>query len=157
LNHKLDEWVDRKERMNQYQREWYKKNRDKVLQKDKEKRLTPEFREKERQYRVKHRLIPEVKNRINIWAKKRHERFRIERINLLGGKCKCCGENDIRLLCIDHVNDNGWKHKQVVSKGTSMLKWIRDNYPDFGEFPVQILCHNCNMMKVRLVHSKGTS
>jgi len=59
-----------------------------------------------------------------------------------GSKCTCCGEFRYDLLCIDHVNNDGYKQRL---KGWSMVKVIQDGYPK----DLQILCHNCNSSKHR--------
>lgn len=56
-------------------------------------------------------------------------------------ECACCGERQIRFLCVDHVNGGGSKHRKAVGHVDRWL--IRNNFP--GGF--QILCHNCNMAK----------
>ena len=59
-----------------------------------------------------------------------------------GGKCACCGEEDYRFLCIDHINNDGAEHRKKI-KGT-IFSWLRkNNYPE----GFQVLCWNCNMGK----------
>jgi len=56
-------------------------------------------------------------------------------------KCSCptCNVDDTDLLCLDHINGGGAKHRKIV--GNNMYRWVRDNnYPD----TFRILCHNCN-------------
>ena len=65
-----------------------------------------------------------------------------------GGKCACCGENNIMFLTIDHKNGNGSiQRKEATGSsngGRNFYAWIRAHgYPsDF-----QILCWNCNCAK----------
>ncbi|KKK94812.1 hypothetical protein LCGC14_2679080 [marine sediment metagenome] len=74
---------------------------------------------------------------------------RIERKKLVlahyGGKCVECGEDGWAKLAIDHINNDGSKHrKELRESGSTYYKWLIDNnFPD--EF--QILCHNCNWQK----------
>lgn len=57
-------------------------------------------------------------------------------------ECNCCFEKEIKFLAIDHVNDDGAKHRKEV--GSNIMLWlIKNNYPD----GFQVLCHNCNMAK----------
>ena len=65
-----------------------------------------------------------------------------------GNCCKCCGENEILFLTVDHINNDGNLHRKN-SKDTShhnIYAWIvRNDYPD----TFQILCMNCNQGKHR--------
>jgi hypothetical protein len=58
-----------------------------------------------------------------------------------GYKCVCCGETHPAFLSIDHVNNDGGKHRRSVGRGANIYTWLRDNgYPE----GFQVLCHNCN-------------
>jgi hypothetical protein len=93
------------------------------------------------------------KNKDKIIA--RHNVYRPERnlktkkiiVDYYGGKCFCCGEDNIWFLSIDHKNNDGNKHFGTAKKrmaGFGIYKWIIDNdFPD----SIQILCYNCNMGK----------
>lgn len=54
-------------------------------------------------------------------------------------KCACCGETIIDFLTIDHINEDGAKHR---NKGIRRIaNWlIKNNYPE----GFQVLCWNCN-------------
>ena len=62
-----------------------------------------------------------------------------------GGKpiCSECGNQDIRVLTIDHVNKGGRKHLTglKIKGGTQFYRWLRSN-----GFPTgyRVLCFNCN-------------
>lgn len=61
-----------------------------------------------------------------------------------GGACTCCGEEEIKFLCLDHQNGGGNKHRKEVGGGTTFYAWIiRNNFPE----GFQVLCHNCNFTK----------
>ena len=68
-----------------------------------------------------------------------------------GNKCNCCGEDTFEFLSIDHINDDGSKHRKEISPkyhhhipNTVIYRWIiKNNYPD----DFQILCFNCNTAK----------
>ena len=68
-------------------------------------------------------------------------------LNAYGNKCVCCGETTNEFLAIDHIENNGSKHRKEVTGGNSgnrFYGWIiRNNFPE----GLQILCHNCNMAK----------
>lgn len=60
-----------------------------------------------------------------------------------GKLCICCKESDLDVLCIDHTNGGGEKHRKKLSLqgGTKFYRWLRDS-----NFPLEFrtLCHNCN-------------
>jgi hypothetical protein len=61
--------------------------------------------------------------------------------------CKNCGFDDIDALTIDHINNNGNKHrKEIRSKNANkdFYDWlIRNDFPE----GFQVLCMNCNFIK----------
>jgi len=68
------------------------------------------------------------------------------------GKCVCvrCGFDDIRALCIDHINGDGAKHRKQIGDGDNvkggayLYRWLQINkYPE----GFQTLCFNCNQIK----------
>lgn len=67
-----------------------------------------------------------------------------------GYRCNCCGESTPEFLMLDHVNNDGAKHRREVFKGRrngtgrAMYLWIiRNQFPDI----FQVLCANCNWGK----------
>jgi hypothetical protein len=57
-------------------------------------------------------------------------------------KCSCCGEDNIKFLTIDHINNNGAKDRKKHRSTWAFFIWIKkNNYPE----GLQILCYNCNM------------
>jgi len=64
-------------------------------------------------------------------------------------ECSKCGENDIDVLCLDHIKNNGAVHRKSIygiNKG-ALYRWaIKNNYPPM----FQVLCINCNIEKQRL-------
>ena len=65
-------------------------------------------------------------------------------------KCGCCGENDMDVLCLDHVNNNGNQHRKILfgknKGGKAFYSWLIKN--DFPSVPaLQVLCLNCNISK----------
>jgi hypothetical protein len=58
-----------------------------------------------------------------------------------GYKCHCCGETNKFFLTIDHINNNGAKHRKEIGKTRELYLWLkRNNYPS----GFRILCFNCN-------------
>jgi len=81
--------------------------------------------------------------------KVRRDGHRAAVIEHYGGKCIECDESRPLRLAIDHMNNDGNKHRKKINKcGSGFFKWLVDN--DFPE-GFQVLCHNCNVEK----HLKG--
>ncbi len=61
--------------------------------------------------------------------------------------CKCCGETNIHLLSIDHINANGVIHRKKISRyGCGFYYWLKEqNYPE----GYQVLCLRCNGSKFK--------
>ena len=57
-------------------------------------------------------------------------------------ECAKCGEDNLIVLQIDHVKDDGYSHRKIV--GGHVYEWlIRNNFP----VGFQVLCANCNWDK----------
>ena len=70
-------------------------------------------------------------------------RVRKEVLKNYGGKCVCCGESDWHFLSLDHVNNDGAKHRREIGN-SQVYNWAKkNNYPN----SLQVLCYNCNMAK----------
>ena len=86
------------------------------------------------------------------------------RVESLGGKCACCGERDHKYLQIDHVNNDGRKHREAIrigrkSKkkqpvpsepyyyGATLSNTDIERYLNNNPGGLQILCANCNAAK----------
>lgn len=76
----------------------------------------------------------------------RHHTYRIAAINAYGGSacaCSACSEKNIKLLCIDHTNNDGNEHRKKLNR-KSIYGWLKiNNYPP----GFQVLCFNCNIGK----------
>lgn len=69
-----------------------------------------------------------------------------------GGECAACGIADRDVLTIDHIDQNGAKHRESgVGSGRFFHKWLVDN-----GFPpgYRTLCFNCNIKAWRQ-HQRG--
>lgn len=70
--------------------------------------------------------------------------MRDEVLAAYGAKCACCGETRRAFLAIDHVKNDGARHREEI--GETLTKWLHKNKcPQDGRF--QVLCHNCNTAK----------
>lgn len=75
---------------------------------------------------------------------------RVRMLMLLGGKCEVCNNNDMRVLHIDHINNNGAKERREFGRGTvPLFKRVMAN-----PFDYQILCANCHEIKHAAVYAK---
>lgn len=84
------------------------------------------------------------------YANKDNELLKIAVMNVYTNgeqTCRHCGQGDIDVLCLDHINDDGAAHRKETAQGTrwqTAYKWIiKNDYPP----NVQVLCYNCNMKK----------
>jgi hypothetical protein len=65
--------------------------------------------------------------------------------------CKWCGQVDIDILCLDHVNNDGNIHRKALGGTMRVYQWIRKhNYPS----GFQVLCYNCNNKK-KVLHQRS--
>ena len=64
-----------------------------------------------------------------------------------GGECACCGEKEPLFLTIDHIYNDGAKHRSQLGSTTSaqLYNWLRRN--GFPKDRYQLLCMNCNWGK----------
>ena len=115
-----------KERLLEAQRQRYRRDREKIL-------------ERNRNWKEHNR------EEVKASYRKTYMDLRHQAIAELGGKCAQCGFDDIRGLCIDHVNGRGVKHRE--RENFNMYRYygyILENVST-GEF--QVLCANCNQIK----------
>jgi len=84
----------------------------------------------------------------------RNQKFKRDRDKVLvykyyGAKCNCCGEEEMKFLTVDHVNNDGNKHRYrggLRVLGSALCgQIIKAGYPD----SYQILCMNCNYGKYK--------
>ncbi len=62
--------------------------------------------------------------------------------------CVCCGKIGIGYLTIDHINNDGNKHRRNLNLtgGHSFYRYLKNNnFPN--DPPLQVLCYNCNNAK----------
>ena len=151
--------LKRKEYHKKYNASWQQKKKEHRRLYLKKFYSIPENREKYRlrliRWRVKnkdklliqHREYNEKnKEKISERHNKKNKELRLEILKYYGGnppKCNCCGENEIKFLTIDHLDNDGNKHRKLL-KTKNIIRWIRNNnYPP----KFQILCFNCNCAK----------
>jgi hypothetical protein len=99
--------------------------------------------ERAKGYRAEH--SPEKKAAILADRREYMRQFRVRVIAAYGGKCTCCGETTPEFLAIDHVNNDGHKHRAEIGYTCEAIyRWAeRHGFPK----TLQVLCHNCNLAK----------
>lgn len=77
-------------------------------------------------------------------------RLKMDIINNYGGCCQCCGERRFAFLTIDHINNDGAKHRKELGFNSSywFYKWLQNN--NYPKENLQLLCYNCNLGKRKL-------
>jgi len=139
-----------REAYNAYQRGWRKRNKGKLKEQNKERRIarldamSPEelaaFRKKE---------SSKTKRLISILKEEVYAAYG-------GYKCSCCGETEPMFLTVDHINNDGASHRKSLSPNghsvgsARIYRWLKNNgYPE----GFQILCMNCQFGRK---HNNGT-
>jgi len=80
---------------------------------------------------------------------------KVECLESYGG-CKCeCGEDDVVVLSLDHVNNDGADHrKETGTRGYNFYIMLRKTgFPN--DPPLQVLCMNCNIRKRNVKYKEG--
>jgi hypothetical protein len=89
------------------------------------------------------------KNKYNATTRLKYNRIKDEVYEHYGGyKCNCCGESNPKFLSLDHINNDGGKHRKLfgITGGMHLYRWIqKNNFPE----GFQVLCYNCNLGKAR--------
>ena len=84
-----------------------------------------------------------------IFKKRKEERQSRKALILqhYGKTCACCGEDRLEFLTLDHVNNDGKKHREELGGSSGAIyNWIiKNNFPQ--EPKLQVLCWNCQEAK----------
>jgi len=125
------------EKSEEYHRKYRKRNRKKI--KDYQQKYRMANREKLKKYYLDNKESTLSKDR----DKRRQQRQVVRQA--LGGKCVRCGFSYERALQVDHVQNNGARHRRKHGSSTgTYYRTILKNI-DSGEY--QLLCANCNWIK----------
>ena len=125
----------------EYHKEWYQKNKAKVLQ-------------QQREYLDSN---PNAKARKNKLDRERALQAKRTIYGVLGGaKCIKCGITDIRVLQLDHINGGGKKDRKSNRSTLKILRLHRDNLDSLKD-KYQVLCANCNWIKKHENNEKAYS
>jgi hypothetical protein len=136
-----------KEQRKQYAREYYLKNRQKLIENSRQYRMNN--RKKCNDYQKKwERDNPNrtgmLKRKCD-YQKQRNKKIREKFIEMYGGKCSCCGESDVIFLTMDHINNDG--NKRRGKYGCNNLKEYSLAIKEYRPDMFQVLCYNCNHAK----------
>ena len=96
------------------------------------------------------RLVLNIKFREKNAQRERefYARLRADVLLRYGNRCVCCGENQPLFLEIDHIHNDGKKHRQLIGRGSkATYTWLKKN--DYPQEDYQLLCANCNQGKKR--------
>lgn len=94
----------------------------------------------------------------NAWGTKAKNKLKNEVLSHYcddGAVCKMCGEDELGVLSIDHIDGNGAEHRRQIfgnnrTCGYNFYRWLkRNNYPD----GFQVLCFSCQYRK-RLIEMR---
>ena len=88
-------------------------------------------------------------DKIRVTNQRNHREIRLAALEAYGSACACCGEKTVEFLVIDHVHEDGHRHRREAdgaAAGAGIYWWLKkNNYPQDGRF--QVLCYNCNNSK----------
>lgn len=76
-------------------------------------------------------------------AKRYRKNQRLKVIDAYGGRCQVCGIDDLDVLQLDHVHNDGARDRQKTPYYAMLNNIIAKQFPD----SYQILCANCNWKK----------
>lgn len=99
-------------------------------------------KEYDRQYRLKYR--EELNKQLKAYNFKKKKEVLQYYSNSLEPVCNCCNETNIHFLTIDHINNDGYKHRKEEPSSKNIYYWLSKNKYPKG---FQVLCMNCNWGK----------
>lgn len=116
------------EKMKEYHRSYYVKNRTKIALKAKS--------SKAKMYQSK-------------WRIKFTDLHKARLFDILGRNCLRCGFDDIRALQFDHINGDGNKERKASKYKNHIAYWYKGwaDRPEKAKQMLQVLCANCNIIK----------
>ena len=89
---------------------------------------------------------PAQQAQINRWLAETYRRRRAEVLAMLGDCCAWCGHEDLAVLELDHIADDGADDRRRFQAARSMLSYYA-KHPDEARARLQLLCRNCNWRK----------
>ena len=134
---------ENKEKIKEYYNKYYQENKEK--RKEYTKKNYQENKEKRKEQKKKH--YQENKEKLKEYGKNYRQEIKELVYNHYGNgviECACCREKEIDFLSLDHIYNNGGKHRKKTGGGYKIFTWaIQNNFPPI----FQLLCMNCNFSK----------
>lgn len=96
-------------------------------------------------YRQSRKHTAEFKAKQKAASSATHKKWKTIALEKIGKVCACCGESRFEFLSIDHVNNDGYKHRKETSSRNLYYMLSRPDYK--SEYALQTLCFNCNFAK----------
>jgi hypothetical protein len=123
-----------KEERSLYQKQYQVENKERLAMRAKERVTAYDEHVKERMNARSRQLYRELKNRILLF---------------LGGKCYCCGLDDLRFLTIEHLKNNGKDDRRPNGKSRNSYMilrsiWAKIQVMDDPSAEYATACYNCN-------------
>ena len=132
---------ENKEKISEQKRKYYEENKEKI--KEYNRKYCEENKEKKSEQKRKYY----EENKEKILKYRKELRLKILDHYCNGNiKCQNCDIEDIRVLTLDHIYNNGNIHRKKNSNcsGNGLYHWIiKNNFPPI----FQVLCMNCNWLK----------
>lgn len=91
-------------------------------------------------------------NRVCVTCTGRRTRakLKLEFLDAFGSKCACCDEDDPRFLSLDHINNDGKKHRASFGDSSNTHRVLQDAKREgWPKDKYQCLCYNCNMGRAK--------
>ncbi len=66
-------------------------------------------------------------------------------IDMYGGKCACCGEDNPQFLSLDHVEEDG--KEDILAFKMNRYQLYKNATASYQSEKYQLLCYNCNLGK----------
>lgn len=134
-------------KVNEYQRNYRKKNADHIRQKQKTYKKQRYHIDIEKSRAKKKEYYMENAERLRKNRRDRNRKIRLEIIRLLGNKCCKCGFADVRALQLDHVKGNGKVDRSKHRSNPEIYQYYVLREIRNGSEQFQLLCANCNLIK----------
>lgn len=129
------------------QRKYYHDHKEERIAYYKKNRIKEILKKRRKRNKNINAPIPEYGKKIKKTKEERKKELKQIKLKILshyGNKCFCCKEDKIKLLTVDHIENNGREHgnsKRRYKGAILYLHLIKLNYPK----GIQILCFNCNI------------
>lgn len=153
--------IKNKERLRKQSQEYYQANKVRIGQQNAEYAAEHAAEIKEYQHRYRERYSEKLnarhreyqanpperqRQKVRAYHRSRYQALRAAFLQALGGRCYCCGLDDIRFLTIDHVENDGTKERKPNGKQTNSYTALRRMYVNFQSCPsrYRAACYNCN-------------